>query len=88
MRSAAVINADVAATHRYLRRLFPKRGVRVEPRDYGHLVHVGFVIEDDIGATRCAGIETTAAHATTGKGRYQLGGKLLRAAYPRGWAVP
>jgi len=78
----------VATTQRYLRRLFPKRGVSVHSVDYGNLIDVAFVVEDDIGATRNQGLRTTLAHADTEHGRRALAGKLLRTAYPRGWAVP
>lgn len=76
------------AAERYLRRLFPKRHVRTQSVDYGHLVEVGFLVEDDIGASRWLGIRTHKAHADTEQGRRALAAKLLRTAYPRGWAVP
>lgn len=73
---------------RYLQHLFPKRGVNVQIDDYGHQVTACFVVEDDVGATRLHGIRAAAGHVETPQGRRDFAGKLLRTAYPRGWAVP
>lgn len=78
----------VATTQRYLRRLFPKRGVTVTQRDYGNVIDTSFVIDDDFGASRVVGIRTITGFVASDEGRKILAGELLRTAYPRGWAVP
>lgn len=83
------MNAEaLAELQRYLRRIFPKRGVNVGLYDYENLVNVKFVVEDDAGATTVRGIVINPFNASAEWGRRELAGKLLRTAYPRGWAVP
>lgn len=79
----AVVSA--AQLERRLRRLFPKRDVHVQSRDYGHSTLVSFVLTRiPARAAMCLRGPVTDVPGIA----EHVGGEILRHAYPRGWATP
>lgn len=70
------------ALHAHLKRLFPKAVIAVETRDYGHML---VATANRFGRTH--GVLTVGAGAVERDDARHFGGALLRALYPRGWAV-
>ena len=73
-----------------LTRLFPGIGMSTQPIDHGNALRVSFYKVrhiDCFGMTLPFGIHR-AIDAPLNADPMAVGGKILRAAYPRGWAVP
>lgn len=86
--SPASSNAKAVDLGKGLRRLFPSLAVSVDTIDYGNALAVGIVVDRIDRLTLMGSMSCYAFRAALKADPKIVGGKILRAAYPRGWAQP